>query len=89
MRFKNARAPSELAPGAAPDELARRGLFIEEWSGRTIGVDAPLCGLAGSPTRVQKIESVVLTGRDFKKIDPGDDGIRLLLEELIADYTFD
>ena len=89
MRFKNARAPSELAPGAAPDELARRGLLIEEWSGRTIGVDAPLCGLAGSPTRVQKIESVVLTGRDFKKIDPGDDGIRLLLEELIADYTFD
>ena len=89
MRFKNAQAPSELAPGAATDELARRGLLIEEWKAETIGVDAAHCGLAGSPTRVHKIESVVLTGRNFKKIDADDTGIRLLLEELIADYTFD
>ncbi len=89
MRFKNAMAPSELVPGAATDGLARRGLLIEEWSSHTIGVDALQCGLAGSPTRVQKIESVVLAGRNFKKIEPDDDGIRLLLEELIADYTFD
>ena len=89
MRFKNAKAPSELAPGAAMEELARCGLLIEEWSARTIGVDAAQCGLAGSPTRVQKIESVVLAGKNFKKIAPDDDGIRQLLEELIADYTFD
>ena len=89
MRFKKAMAPAELAPGAATGELVRRGLLIEQWSANTIGVDAAQCGLAGSPTRVQKIESVVLAGRNFKKITPDDGGIRLLLEELIADYTFD
>ena len=89
MRLKNAKAPAELAPGAALDALARRGLLIEEWSARTISIDAAQCGLAGSPTRVQKIESVVLAGREFKKFEPDDDGIRTLLEELIADYTFD
>jgi electron transfer flavoprotein beta subunit len=89
MRFKNAKAPAECAAGTATDELARRGLLLEEWSARTIGIDAAQCGLAGSPTRVQKIESVVLAGKEFKKFEPDDSGIRALLEELIADYTFD
>ncbi len=89
MRYKNAKAPAECAPGTARDELASRGLLIEEWGAGTIGIDAAQCGLAGSPTRVQKIESVVLAGREFKKFEPDDNGIRALLEELIADYTFD
>jgi electron transfer flavoprotein beta subunit len=89
MRFKKAKAPAECAAGTATAELACRGLLIEEWSAATIGIDAAQCGLAGSPTRVQKIESVVLAGKEFKKFEPDDSGIRALLEELIADYTFD
>jgi electron transfer flavoprotein beta subunit len=89
MRFKSAKAPAECASGTARDELAGRGLLIEQWGAGIIGIDAAQCGLAGSPTRVQKIESVVLAGREFKKFEPDDSGIRALLEELIADYTFD
>jgi electron transfer flavoprotein beta subunit len=89
MRYKNAKAPAECAAGTDRGALAGRGLLIEEWNAATIGVDAAQCGLAGSPTRVQKIESVVLAGREFKKFEPDDSGIRALLEELIADYTFD
>jgi electron transfer flavoprotein beta subunit len=89
MRYKNAAAPSELAPGMSPGELSRRGLLLEQWGADAIGIEPGLCGLAGSPTRVKKIESVVLAGRSFKNIQPDDRGIRELLEELIADYTFD
>jgi hypothetical protein len=38
---------------------------------------------------VKKIENIVLAGREFKKIEPTDQGLRELLQELLADYTFD
>jgi len=89
MRFKNALAPAELAPGASPKALAGRGLLIEQWDADRIGIDGSLCGLSGSPTRVGKIDPVALAGSAFKKIEPNDQGIRELFEELIADHTFD
>ncbi len=89
MKFKKARVPVELKDEALQSDLERKGLLIEELSAEAIGADPAVCGLAGSPTRVKKIESVVLKGKELKKIEPTDDGIRGLLEELIADYTFD
>ena len=89
MRFKKALAPAELAPGASADGLAGRGLLIEQWDAGRLGIDAALCGLSGSPTQVIKIDSVAPAGRPYKKIQPDDQGIRELLEELIADFTFD
>ena len=80
MRFKNALAPAELAG---------RGLLIEQWDADRIGIEGSLCGLSGSPTRVGKIDPVALAGSAFKKIEPDDQGIRELFEELIADHTFD
>ena len=82
-------APAELAPGASPKALAGRGLLIEQWDADRIGIDGSLCGLSGSPTRVGKIDPVALAGSAFKKIEPNDQGIRELFEELIADHTFD
>lgn len=45
------------------------------------------CGFAGSPTSVNKIQSVVLAGGAFKEISPDDAGIGGLVAELIADHT--
>jgi electron transfer flavoprotein beta subunit len=45
------------------------------------------CGLAGSPTKVKNITSVVLTAGEIRYIDPGEGGITALVHELIADHT--
>ena len=52
-----------------------------------IGAEASRCGLAGSPTSVNKIVSVVLAGGDYKEVAPTDEGIRGLVDELAADHT--
>ena len=45
------------------------------------------CGFAGSPTSVNKIESVVLAGGEFKEVAATDEGIGALVSELIKDHT--
>ena len=52
-----------------------------------IGCEADRCGFAGSPTSVNKIQSVVLAGGAFKEVAPTDEGINGLVSELIADHT--
>ena len=44
--------------------------------------------VAGSPTMVKKIESISLTGKGFKKIEPTDEGIKQFVAELIEDHTW-
>jgi electron transfer flavoprotein beta subunit len=89
MRYKHLKAPAEHRHGRPPARRAEHGAPLEQWGADRVGVEPGLCGLAGSPTMVKKIESVVLAGRAFKRIEPTDDGLRGLLEELLADYTFD
>jgi len=89
MKFKNARAPKELGKACDIQAQKNKGLLIEEWNVDTLGIDRTKCGISGSPTRVKKIEQVVLKGKEFKKIEPTDEGITELLQELIQDYTFD
>ena len=52
-----------------------------------IGCEADRCGFAGSPTSVNKIESVVLAGGAFREVAPTDEGVNGLVGELIADHT--
>ncbi len=52
-----------------------------------IGCEDGRCGFAGSPTSVNKIESVVLAGGEFKEVPPTDEGIGGLVSELIKDHT--
>ncbi|MBR2837347.1 MAG: electron transfer flavoprotein subunit beta/FixA family protein [Kiritimatiellae bacterium] len=52
-----------------------------------VGCEAGRCGFAGSPTNVNKIMSVVLTGGAFKEVPATDEGIGGLVGELIADHT--
>ena len=52
-----------------------------------IGCEDSRCGCAGSPTSVNKIQSVVLAGGAFKEVAPTDEGIGGLVGELIADHT--
>jgi electron transfer flavoprotein beta subunit len=57
------------------------------WDIAAIKADPAQCGLAGSPTKVKHINSVVLTAGEIKYIDPGEQGVAGLIHELIADHT--
>ena len=60
--------------------------FIKEWNAQTIGADPLLCGFSGSPTKVKKVESVVLTTGEAKDIPNTSEGISDLIHELIKDH---
>jgi electron transfer flavoprotein beta subunit len=58
------------------------------WDIPAINADPVQCGLSGSPTKVKKIDSVVLTAADIRYIDPSEAGVAELMHGLIADHTF-
>lgn len=68
-------------------ELAGRGLLIDQWNLDDIGADLAWCGGAGSPTRVHRIQSIVLTGGDYREFDATQAGVNQLIGELISDHT--
>ncbi len=88
MKYKKARAKSELSKKTEDANRADAG-FVEEWNALDIGADPARCGISGSPTRVKKIEKVVLKGLGFKKIEPTDEAIKQLLQEFVETYVFD
>ncbi len=67
--------------------LDARGLLIEQWDLDAIEADLTWCGRSGSPTKVHRIQSVVLTGTGHKQVPATDDGIREMMAELIDDHT--
>ena len=68
-------------------ELAAQGLLIDQWSLDDIGADLAWCGGAGSPTRVHRIQSIVLTGGAYREFEPTQESIGQLIGELIQDHT--
>ena len=67
-------------------ELAKRDAVLIEWNADDVDADPDKIGLAGSPTKVKKIESVVLSGQDLVTIEPTEEGVHGLVRELIADH---
>lgn len=100
MKYKKARTRSELSREHAnnnytdaeqlaveEEALKQKGLLIYEWSAEDAEADKNRTGLAGSPTKVKNIMSVVLTATDIKKIEPTEEGVKNLVHELIDDHT--
>ena len=46
------------------------------------------CGLAGSPTKVHRVQSIVLTKEGYTDIPPTEAGVRQMIHELIVDRTW-
>ena len=67
--------------------LEKRGLLIRQWDLDTVGADLAWCGRDGSPTKVHRIQSVVLAAKETKSIEPTQAGIEAMIHELIADHT--
>jgi len=90
MKFKHAKTISELQ-SSNEDYLHffsnRPFLNITEWSVNDIGADASQLGLEGSPTKVKKVDNVVLQAKNSRMVSPSDEGIGELMKELIENHT--
>lgn len=59
---------------------------VREWDADAIKAEAQSCGLAGSPTKVKQIESVVLAASQARRVDPTQEGINALMSELVKEH---
>ena len=69
-------------------ELKEKGLLIEQWDLETIGADLERCGIAGSPTKVHRVQAIVLTKEGYTEVQPTEEGVRQLIHELVVDRTW-
>lgn len=90
VRAALGNAPDEEiqdAVGKRIEELRQQRLLIEQWNLDDIHADLERCGLPGSPTKVYRVQAIVLTKKGFTEIPPTEEGIRRLIHELVVDRT--
>ncbi len=98
MAFKNARSLMEIEKLAQDNSLLSLEDLMEEYRSRNLYIptltmedlklDPSKCGHAGSPTKVHKVESVVLAGGEHEMIEPTREGISKLIDKLMEDRIF-
>jgi len=87
MKYKKAKVPAECVDKAEKEALEDRGLLIGQWDLDVLEADLAWCGREGSPTKVHRIQSVVLTAKETRQVDPTQEGINTLVHALIEDHT--
>ncbi|MFQ6113634.1 MAG: electron transfer flavoprotein subunit beta/FixA family protein [bacterium] len=98
MAFKNAKSLLELEKitesnsllyiNDLKEEYIANNLYIPTFTMDDLDVDPERCGLVGSPTKVHKVESVVLASGEHEKINPTKDGLNYLVDKLMEDHIF-
>jgi electron transfer flavoprotein beta subunit len=97
LKYRRARSGFEIEAEAKRQgrpvddvvaDLRKKGLFIETWGAEDIGAELVRIGISGSPTKVKKVENVVLAGRNLKLYGMDDAGVRDLVMELVEERTF-
>ena len=90
MKYKHAKTISEMQE-ANDDYLHlysdRPYLSIKEWTVQNIEADMNELGLTGSPTKVKKVDNVVLQSKGAKVITSSDEDMDQLMRELIESHT--
>jgi electron transfer flavoprotein beta subunit len=66
-------------------KLIEQGLLMKQWDLDAIETDLSWCGMSGSPTKVHRIQSVVLAAKETKQIEPTETAISDMIHELIND----
>jgi len=98
MAYKNAKSLVELEEMTnansllyiddLKEEFISRNLFIPTLTLDDFELDISRIGQSGSPTKVYKIDSVVLGVGEHIKIEPNKDGIGNLIEQLMENRIF-
>lgn len=90
MKYKHARTVSELVEETKDytEMMTNKPyLRIEEWSVADLDANVESLGLSGSPTKVKKIENVVLTHKDSINLTLNDKDMDYLMKELIDSHV--
>ncbi|HOJ37400.1 MAG TPA: electron transfer flavoprotein subunit beta/FixA family protein [Ignavibacteriales bacterium] len=69
-------------------EYKDKGLFIPTFTMDELQLDPDKCGVKGSPTKVYKVESVVLASKSHELFEPSKTAISNLIDRLMADHIF-
>ena len=98
MAFKGAKSLMDLEKLAEENSLLyidkltheyeERGLYIKTLTMDDLKLDDQRCGVKGSPTKVYKIESVVLAGGTHARVHPTKEAIGELIDQLMSDHIF-
>ena len=67
--------------------LEDSGLLINQWDLDFLEADLGWCGRSGSPTKVHRIQSVVLAAKESKEVEATEEGIADMVHELIEEKT--
>ena len=90
MTYKHAKSATEKRESEADSHFpsrANKNVQIPEWDAAHLGGDEKRYGLSGSPTKVKRIESVVLRAKESKRLTASAEDIDSLIKELIASHT--
>ncbi len=92
MQYKYARTQTELNSRKSSDFIrninqSRPYLVIPEWGVEDIQAEMEKIGLTGSPTKVKKVESIVLTASEAKMLSDSEADIESMIKELIDNHT--
>lgn len=68
------------------NEYIQKGLYIHTLTMDDLKLDDKRCGVHGSPTKVHKVESVVLAGSNHSMIAPTKEGLGELIDQLMEDH---
>ena len=66
--------------------LADRGQKMPVWTAADLVTDEDRLGLSGSPTKVLKVDFVVLEAGGSKQVQANPEGVSALVQELVQDY---
>ncbi len=98
MTYKNAKTLLELEKmtegnsllyiDQLKEEYIAKKLYIKTLTMDDLKLDVERCGVAGSPTKVHKVESVVLGGGKHDMFEPSKAGIGDLIDKLMVDHIF-
>jgi electron transfer flavoprotein beta subunit len=67
--------------------LSERDLQIPAWSAADVGAEEVRVGLSGSPTKVLKVDFVVLESAESKSFAADEAGMAELVQELVQEYV--
>jgi electron transfer flavoprotein beta subunit len=89
LTYKNASIEQQAFDDSYLDSgaVSKSADVIAQWDVNAIGANPDQCGLSGSPTKVKKIESVVLLSAETRMIENTEEAISNMVHELIADHT--
>ncbi len=90
VRSRNAEVSREEIDELAEircGKLEAKGLLIKQWDLDFLEADLDWCGMSGSPTKVHRIQSVVLAAKESKDVEPTAKGVADMIHELIEEKT--